>query len=122
MSVVSVAASRSTPVLTLVANSVCVRLHFVRSTGNSPLVPARSNSVVGTYCKVASTSLGGTLGCTGSLAAGRTDCLPAPPVFLRPTFPFLLGAACWARPERHFDFYRETLLLAGYIVMSQRNG
>jgi hypothetical protein len=34
-----------------------------------------------------------------SLAAGTTDCLPTPPVFLRPTFPFLLGAACWARPE-----------------------
>jgi hypothetical protein len=65
MSVVSVAASRSTPVLTLAANSGCVRLHFVRSTGNSPLVPAiRGNSVVGTYryCKMASTSLGGTLG------------------------------------------------------------
>jgi hypothetical protein len=37
------------------------------------------------------------------VAAGTTDCLPAPPVFLRPTFPFLWGAACWARPERHFD-------------------
>jgi hypothetical protein len=41
-----------------------------------------------------------------SLASGTTDCLPAlpcPPVFLRHTFPFLLGEACWARPERHFD-------------------
>jgi hypothetical protein len=38
-----------------------------------------------------------------TVAAGTTDCLSAPPVFLRPTFPFLLGAACWARPERHFD-------------------
>jgi hypothetical protein len=26
-----------------------------------------------------------------SLAAGTTDCLPAPPVFLRPTFPFYWG-------------------------------
>jgi hypothetical protein len=63
MSVVLVAASCSTPVLTLAANSGCMRLHFVRSTGKSPLVPAiRGNSVVGTYCKVALTSLGGTLG------------------------------------------------------------
>jgi hypothetical protein len=38
-----------------------------------------------------------------SLAAGTMDCLPAPPVFLRPKFSFLLGATCWACPERHFD-------------------
>jgi hypothetical protein len=46
----------------LAANPGCVPLHFVQSMGNSPLVPARGNSVVGTYCKVASNSLGGTLG------------------------------------------------------------
>jgi hypothetical protein len=57
-----VAASHSTSVLTLAANPGCVLLHFVRFMGKSPLVPARGNSVVGTYCKVASTSLGGTLG------------------------------------------------------------
>jgi hypothetical protein len=33
------------------------------------------------------------------------DYLPAPPVFLQPTFPFLLGAACLARLEQHFDYY-----------------
>jgi hypothetical protein len=44
------------------------------------------------------------------LPVRRTACLPRPPVFLRPTFPFLLGAACWARPERHFD----TIIITGY--------
>jgi hypothetical protein len=39
-----------------------------------------------------------------SLAAGTTDCLPAPPAFLQPMFPFLLGAACWARPEADYVY------------------
>jgi hypothetical protein len=27
--------------------------------------------------------------------------LPSQPLRLLPTFPFLLGAACWARPEKN---------------------
>jgi hypothetical protein len=61
MRVVAVAAACSTPVKTFAAHMCCVLLHFLRSTGNSPRVTLPGNSVVGTHCKVASTSLCGTL-------------------------------------------------------------
>ena len=46
-----VAVVNSTPVPTSAAYYCCVCLHFVRPTGNSPLVPLPGNSVVGTPAK-----------------------------------------------------------------------